>query len=186
MMQALRRAAPLLAAATDVTRRMQFLLVDPTDPSKAYEVIAPMPAVVVAYDGVVVPVPGHDVPRFLATDQALADRVVLWRMTQRLGSSALFHHRTDASWWRLRLMALGSGTLVDATPVEIPHGLTLRSLEVLTMVSQGIHNGAIARQLTISERTCAHHVERIMALLGVESRTAAATVAVEEGFRLMA
>jgi len=53
--------------------------------------------------------------------------------------------------------------------------LTPRQHEVLELVSAGLTNRQIARRLTVSEGTVGKHVENILARLGVDSRTAAAT-----------
>ena len=58
-------------------------------------------------------------------------------------------------------------------------GLTSREAEVLHWVAQAKRNGEIAIILGISERTVQKHMERILATLGVENRTAAANVARE-------
>jgi DNA-binding CsgD family transcriptional regulator len=184
-MTALQQVAPILAAATDVTRRMQFLLVEPDSPTAALRDSASAPAVVVSRRGKVVALPLGDLPPFLENDRGIARQVVRWR--ERRGSTAygLFYHFAEGRWWRLRLVALSSGSLVQATATEPPGGLTMRELEVLTVIAEGRHNEAIAHRLGISERTCAHHVERIMSKLGIESRAAAARLAVEEGLRLL-
>jgi len=63
--------------------------------------------------------------------------------------------------------------------------LTPRGIDILTLLSLGLHNAAIARRLEISERTCAHHIENVMARLDACSRTAAASMAIEEGLRTL-
>ena len=57
--------------------------------------------------------------------------------------------------------------------------LTTREAEVLHWVAQAKRNAEIAIILGISERTVQKHMERILATLGVENRTAAANVARE-------
>jgi DNA-binding CsgD family transcriptional regulator len=65
-----------------------------------------------------------------------------------------------------------------AAPTDA-HGLTERELEVLRHLAAGETNKAIAADLVISERTVDRHVSNIFAKLGVSSRTAAATYALQ-------
>jgi DNA-binding CsgD family transcriptional regulator len=58
-----------------------------------------------------------------------------------------------------------------------PDGLTAREREVLRLMVEGATNAAIAQALWISPKTVSNHVARILDKLGVETRTAAATVA---------
>lgn len=55
--------------------------------------------------------------------------------------------------------------------------LTLREAEVLTWIARGKSNRDIAEILGLSPRTVNKHLEQIYAKLGVENRTAAATLA---------
>jgi branched-chain amino acid transport system substrate-binding protein len=64
---------------------------------------------------------------------------------------------------------------------QLPFGLTVRELDVLTLVASGATNADIGERLTLATRTVTTHVDRIMRKLGVGSRTSAAVVAVEEG-----
>lgn len=59
--------------------------------------------------------------------------------------------------------------------------LTGRELEVLTYLGRGASNGQLATALTISEATAKTHVSRVLAKLGVQSRTQAALVARDRG-----
>lgn len=70
-----------------------------------------------------------------------------------------------------------SGRLFDLTP---------REREVLLHIVEGRSNRQIAAALFVSERTVEHHVGHILAKLGVSSRTAAATHAIELGLRRQA
>lgn len=60
-------------------------------------------------------------------------------------------------------------------------GLSLRELEVLTLVARGTSNKLIARDLGISEATVKTHLLHIFGKLGVDDRTAAVTTAIERG-----
>ena len=64
-------------------------------------------------------------------------------------------------------------------PRTAAHGLSAREIEVLRLVADGKTNQAIAAELFLSERTVDRHVSHIFDKLGVRSRTAAATYALE-------
>jgi non-specific serine/threonine protein kinase len=59
--------------------------------------------------------------------------------------------------------------------------LTRREREVLQLLTQGLTDRQIGDTLAISPRTVGVHVTNLLAKLGVETRTAAAAVAVREG-----
>jgi DNA-binding NarL/FixJ family response regulator len=58
-----------------------------------------------------------------------------------------------------------------------PFGLTARELQVLSLVATGATNRQIGETLFMAEKTASVHVSRILAKLGVHSRTQAAAVA---------
>jgi HD-GYP domain-containing protein (c-di-GMP phosphodiesterase class II) len=62
-----------------------------------------------------------------------------------------------------------------------PAGLTARESDVLGLLTQGLPNKAIARQLGISPKTVGNHVERIYIKLGVTNRAGAAMRAIQHG-----
>ena len=62
---------------------------------------------------------------------------------------------------------------------ELPHGLTRREYEVLTLVAEGRSNREIGAALFISDRTVARHLTNIYNKIGVTSRTQAARYAIE-------
>ncbi len=69
-----------------------------------------------------------------------------------------------------------------AAPAAASGGtLTERELEVLRLLAEGLSNQAIARKLTLSERTVGAHVSHILKKLHVASRTQAALYAIREG-----
>ena len=61
------------------------------------------------------------------------------------------------------------------------HTLTPRELEVLRLLAAGHSDRQIAAALSISPKTAGNHVSSILTKLGVEGRTAAATLAVRRG-----
>jgi non-specific serine/threonine protein kinase len=61
------------------------------------------------------------------------------------------------------------------------HGLSPREVDVLRLLAAGHANRAIGKTLSISERTVENHVLHILTKLGVESRTAAAALAIRQG-----
>jgi DNA-binding CsgD family transcriptional regulator len=63
-----------------------------------------------------------------------------------------------------------------ATTQSNQYGLTKREAEVLSLLSQGMRNAAIARALFVSHKTVDHHVSAILGKLGVPSRGQAVLV----------
>jgi DNA-binding NarL/FixJ family response regulator len=59
--------------------------------------------------------------------------------------------------------------------------LTPREVQVLALVSRGLSNGEIGRELYIGEATVKTHLLRAFAKLGVNDRTAAVTLALSRG-----
>ena len=57
------------------------------------------------------------------------------------------------------------------------HGLTARELQVLRLVAAGKTNKAVARALSLSEKTVDRHVSNIFTKLDVSSRAAATAYA---------
>ena len=61
-------------------------------------------------------------------------------------------------------------------------GLTLRQLEVISMLGRGFSNKEIARALDVAERTVKAHVSAVFEALNVRNRTQAVLVAQRRGF----
>jgi ATP/maltotriose-dependent transcriptional regulator MalT len=64
-------------------------------------------------------------------------------------------------------------------------GLTVREVEVLTLVTQNLSNAAIARRLYVSPKTVDHHASAILTKLGIASRREAAAAARRLGIELV-
>lgn len=62
------------------------------------------------------------------------------------------------------------------------HALTLRQLEVITMLGRGCSNKEIARALDVAERTVKAHVSAVFEALNVRNRTQAVLAAQRRGF----
>jgi ATP/maltotriose-dependent transcriptional regulator MalT len=78
-----------------------------------------------------------------------------------------------------------ASTLGAATAPRVAKGaLTARELEVLRLVACGKTNKAIARELTLSEKTVDRHVSNIFVKAGVATRAAATAFAYEHGLLL--
>ena len=69
---------------------------------------------------------------------------------------------------------------VPSTP-EHPAGLTSREVEVLGLVATGMTNPQVAHRLFLSPRTVQRHLNSVYRKLGVSSRTAATSFALDHG-----
>lgn len=99
-------------------------------------------------------------------------------------AAASFLWRTGTgSWLSVRLRATPAREVsVAAGQVALPHRLTARELDVLTLLAIGLSNTEIGAALVASPRTVSTHVEHILAKLSQSSRTGAAAMAVERGY----
>ena len=96
--------------------------------------------------------------------------------------------RLGAGWLCAEAEGLAARARVDValedvapvSPAQVapdPFGLTARERQVLELVAGGATNREIGAQLFMAEKTASVHVSRILAKLGVRSRTEAAAVA---------
>jgi len=67
----------------------------------------------------------------------------------------------------------------EASAPAVSHGLTERELQVLRLIATGQTNKAIARTLSLSEKTIDRHISNIFAKANVSSRAAATAFAYE-------
>ncbi len=65
-------------------------------------------------------------------------------------------------------------------PPTYPDGLTVREVEVLRLLAQGLTDAQIAAQLIISPRTVNTHLKAIYGKIQVSSRSAATRYALEQ------
>jgi ATP/maltotriose-dependent transcriptional regulator MalT len=72
-----------------------------------------------------------------------------------------------------------SSTPPGKAPTIYPGGLTVREVEVLRLVAQGLTNAQVAEQLVISPRTVNSHLTSIYGKIQVSSRSAATRYAIE-------
>jgi DNA-binding NarL/FixJ family response regulator len=71
--------------------------------------------------------------------------------------------------------------LIERMRTPVTAILSVREIEVLRLVSQGINNKEIANRLYVSEATIKTHLTHIYTKLDVDDRTAAVIVAVKRG-----
>ncbi|MFI7120104.1 response regulator [Amycolatopsis sp. NPDC049868] len=88
----------------------------------------------------------------------------------------------------VRTAAAGRTTLAPTVADRLMHrmrmpttALTLREIEVLVLVADGLSNRAIAERLHLTEGTVKSHLARSYTKLGVDSRTAAVATATDLG-----
>jgi DNA-binding CsgD family transcriptional regulator len=68
-----------------------------------------------------------------------------------------------------------------ATTRGNPFGLTVREMEILGCLADGLSNGRIGARLYVSPKTVDHHVSSVLAKLGAATRGDAARIAREQG-----
>ena len=88
------------------------------------------------------------------------------------------HEQTPDGEWLLGLREESDRASIDALMPAF--GLTAREAEVLYWVSKGKTNRDVGDILGLSPRTVHKHLEHVFAKLGVETRTAAATLAINK------
>jgi two-component system, NarL family, response regulator LiaR len=83
---------------------------------------------------------------------------------------------------QVQLTPKAAARLMQAVSMpESPEALTERETEVLRLLAQGYSNKQIAHSLNNTEKTIKTHVSRILAKLGVQSRTQATLYAIRTG-----
>jgi DNA-binding CsgD family transcriptional regulator/tetratricopeptide (TPR) repeat protein len=112
-----------------------------------------------------------------ASDEVRAALAEAAEIGRRLGARPVEQEASRLA--RRARVDLGDGA--DASPVTGGFGLTSREREVLALVSGGMSNAAVARELFISVKTVSVHVSNVLAKLGAANRNEAAAIAHRSG-----
>ena len=78
-------------------------------------------------------------------------------------------------------LAARLATPPPAAPAALPFGLTMREVEVLRLVAEGMTDLQVAARLFVSRNTVNAHLRSIYGKIGVNTRAAAARLAFEHG-----
>ncbi|MFB9906750.1 helix-turn-helix domain-containing protein [Allokutzneria oryzae] len=128
-------------------------------------------------------VPGRPTGPHLVQGTPLVRALLAMIAEQRLPQQFWWHsgggvlHAVTTTRWEDRVLVLEE-------VAEPPFALSLRELEVLTLLVDGCTNTQIATRLLISPKTVAKHVERVLHKMDVRSRTEAAVRAQRAGLVL--
>ncbi|MFC8566967.1 ABC transporter substrate-binding protein [Streptomyces sp. NPDC057245] len=126
----------------------------------------------------------------LGCDLVLHDRVRRWAASMRgvPRPAVSFVWITDEREWvrvDLAVPPTAEDRTVDVTAAvrrcDPPYGLTVRELDVLTLLAGGLTNNSVAHYLGTSPRTVGKQVESLLDKLGQPGRGAAAAFAVDSG-----
>ena len=117
--------------------------------------------------------PLREPPR-LTLDQG--PRRLTFRLHQRVGDEEAEESGTEPGDWLIVMQETSDAAVLEA--LSLAFGLTAREAEVLYWVVKGKINRDIGDILGSSPATVKKHLERIHAKLGVETRTAAAAMAI--------
>ncbi len=152
-------------SVTDIVSQRQF-----EETAFFAEIFKPM--ALSAQIAAVIPVEGHIVGITINRDTPFTQ-------DDKAAVELLHPHIIQAHFRAMTLDAQPAAGLEIDFSIWRNHGLTRRECEALQWVVEGKRNAEIAIILGMQRRTVGKHVERILAKLGVETRTAAATRAVE-------
>jgi len=135
-------------------------------------------------DGTLDEVDGAAGRRWLEDRPEITAYAIALLRTDRL--RARFFWRRDDAWYRVSIERSSGTDGLDSAQVTVsdeplPHGLTGRELDVLTLLGGGLNNRDIAARLKTSARTVSTHVEHLLTKLSQRSRAGAGAVAVDQG-----
>ncbi|GAB6902650.1 ABC transporter substrate-binding protein [Kineosporia succinea] len=99
--------------------------------------------------------------------------------------SLRFLWRDGSVWLAVQLVRRaadgGERVIVRAAEVDLPRGVTVREVDVLTLLALGLTNQGIAERLGTSSRTVSTQIERLLDKLDQETRGGLAALAVDTG-----
>lgn len=91
-----------------------------------------------------------------------------------------FYFQVQQVWYFVNLTRHRDNfVLLQAEKTELPHQLSEREFQILTLISHGLSNADIAENLFISNRTVAKHIEHIFEKTGINNRTLLAIFATQ-------
>lgn len=129
-------------------------------------------------------------PAHPAVPDRVVDYAVGFLATAR--DSLRFLWRADDAWLSIHLVrthddpvgparVAGSRVTLRVAEVEMPRGVTLREVDVLTLLALGLTNVGIAERLGTSARTVSTQIERLLTKLDQGTRGGLAALAVDSG-----
>ena len=147
------------------------------------------PSALVHADGRIDEVDGATGRRLLRAAPDLVRYAVELLGTDRHRAAFLWKE-ADSSWLRVTIERASRADDAEAATVTlgrepVPHGITGRELDVLTLLAGGLNNKEIAERLTMAPRTVATHVEHILGKLSQRTRAGAGAIAVDQGLLRM-
>jgi DNA-binding NarL/FixJ family response regulator len=154
--------------------RPDVALVD--DPGGSADVLERVREIRAALDGVKVILLAADVtPAGLAAADAAGAHAVISRTVQASSLGVMLREITAGSVYH------SFGDIRREVREPRVEGLTVRELEVLRLVANGLPNVAIARQLWVTQQTVKFHLSNVYRKLGVANRTQASHYAHTRG-----
>ena len=123
------------------------------------------------------PVPAYVGDRHLHDQAVAAARAALGPERFAMAWAAGSAFSLDEAIAVATTLAQGGGRSASDLPVMTCLALTPREHEVLRLLADGLADKEIAATLSVSRRTASKHVATILDKLGVDSRTAAVSIA---------
>jgi len=108
-----------------------------------------------------------------------------WRTEYQQGFARRLWRTPSGEFVSVQIICVTEGLLVALENATLPHSLSYRELEIITLAAYGKTNIQIANRLTLSPLTVAKHLEKIREKTGTSSRVEMATKARNEGMLLL-